>query len=131
MDFQTVNDTLTSFEGIQTEMVYASDFTQDEFRHNLAELMKMKKTYVIGFYDNELLGQDGSGHFSPIAAYSSEQDRFLVLDTARYNNPPFWVDTEMLYKSMTIGLADLPRRAMGYLVVSVTQKNDEARLDTA
>lgn len=123
MEFQTLNDALASFDGIQTEMVYASDVTQDEFRHHLSELMKMENTYVIGFYDNALLGQDGSGHFSPITAYNGEQDRFLILDTARYNNPPFWVTTQMLYKSMTIGLADLPRRAMGYLVISVTSKD--------
>lgn len=36
------------------------------------------------------LGQTGSGHFSPIAAWHPASDMALVLDTARFKYPAFW-----------------------------------------
>lgn len=47
-------------------------------------------------YSRKALGQTGSGHFSPVAAYDVVTDSVLILDTARFKYPPFWVDVARL-----------------------------------
>ena len=41
-------------------------------------------------FSRPILGQTGSGHFSPIAAWHPASDMALVLDTARFKYPAFW-----------------------------------------
>ena len=45
-------------------------------------------------FDRKVLHQKGSGHFSPLAAYHEAEDRFLLMDVARYKAPPCWVKAE-------------------------------------
>lgn len=40
--------------------------------------------FVVASYDRASLGQTGTGHFSPVAAYDEETDSVLVLDVARF-----------------------------------------------
>lgn len=40
--------------------------------------------FVAASYDRKTLGQTGTGHFSPIAAYDPQTDSALVLDVARF-----------------------------------------------
>lgn len=40
--------------------------------------------FVIASYDRKSLGQTGTGHFSPIAAFDDDSDSVLVLDVARF-----------------------------------------------
>ena len=42
----------------------------------------------------------GEGHFSPLGAYDSKTDSFLLMDVARYKYPPVWVKTSQLYNSI-------------------------------
>lgn len=51
-------------------------------------------------YHRATVGQIGGGHFSPLGAYSSSQDAFLVLDVAKYKYPPAWISAAQLYRSM-------------------------------
>lgn len=44
-------------------------------------------------------GQTGTGHFSPVAAYNRSCDSALVLDTARFKYPAFWVSAKELWRS--------------------------------
>ena len=54
---------------------------------------------IINFGRKELK-QTGSGHFSCIGGYHSESNKALVLDTARFKYPPYWVDFDQLYDSI-------------------------------
>jgi hypothetical protein len=46
------------------------------------------------------MGQETGGHISPLAAYDSKSDRFLILDVARYKYPPVWVSASDLFVAM-------------------------------
>lgn len=55
---------------------------------------------LIASYSRRLLGQTGSGHFSPLAGYHEGQDRVLILDVARFKYSPHWVRVEDLFRAM-------------------------------
>jgi hypothetical protein len=63
-------------------------------------LLNKDNYFVIAFYDRSKLGQKHGAHFPPIAAYDSASDRFLTLETARFDSPPFWVKISDLYQAM-------------------------------
>lgn len=60
----------------------------------------MEGLYGIINFGRQELEQTGSGHFACIGGYHQESRSVLVLDTARFKYPPFWVPIEMLYKSV-------------------------------
>jgi glutathione gamma-glutamylcysteinyltransferase len=51
-------------------------------------------------YHRQALGQTGTGHFSPIAAYDQESDSVLIMDTARFKYSAHWVKLPLLFKAM-------------------------------
>jgi len=51
-------------------------------------------------YSRQVLGQTGTGHFSPIAAYDQASDKVLVLDTARFKYGAHWVDLPTMFNAM-------------------------------
>ena len=54
---------------------------------------------ILNFGRNEL-EQTGSGHFSCVGGYDPLTQKVLVMDTARFKYPPFWVDADQLYESV-------------------------------
>ena len=55
---------------------------------------------LIASYSRVVLGQTGTGHYSPIAGFHKASDRALVLDVARFKYPPHWVAIEQLFEAM-------------------------------
>lgn len=55
---------------------------------------------LIASYSRRTLGQTGSGHFSPIAAYDQESDSVLIMDTARFKYGAHWVKLPLLFEAM-------------------------------
>lgn len=51
-------------------------------------------------YDRKELGQLGGGHFSPLGAYDTSTDSFLIMDVAKYKYPPVWVGSDTLFSAM-------------------------------
>ncbi len=47
--------------------------------------------FLLVNYHRQALGQAGTGHISPLAAYNRHADRVLVLDTAARKYPATWV----------------------------------------
>jgi glutathione gamma-glutamylcysteinyltransferase len=74
---------------------------------------------VIANYSRRVVGQTGSGHFSPIAGYHAAADRVLVLDTARFKYPPHWMPVPLLYAAMQERDSDTGG-ARGWLVLDRT-----------
>ena len=72
--------------------------------------------FVIASYAREVLGQTGSGHFSPLAAYERARDRVLILDVARFKYPPHWVPLTELYAAMS-PLDPTTQQSRGWVVV--------------
>jgi len=86
----------------------------DEFRKDIVQMVRnppifhreqstnavdTEGGFVVVSFSRSALGQTGDGHFSPIAAYSEETDRCLVLDVARFKYAPYWVSIKDLYES--------------------------------
>lgn len=57
-------------------------------------------TVLVASYCRKVLGQTGTGHFSPIAAYDPATDQVLILDTARFKYGAHWTTLELLYDAM-------------------------------
>lgn len=51
-------------------------------------------------YSRKVMRQTGSGHFSPIAAYDSDSDSVLILDTARFKYGAHWAKLPLVYEAM-------------------------------
>ncbi|PLW17373.1 hypothetical protein PCANC_14083 [Puccinia coronata f. sp. avenae] len=88
-----------------------------EFRDQVARVTALSSAFLVVSFCRSTLGQTGTGHFSPVAGYSSEQDRVLVLDVARFKYPSYWVGLEDLYKSM-IPVDPASERPRGYTILS-------------
>lgn len=59
-----------------------------------------KPPHLVVSFLRTALGQTGTGHFSPVAAYHAPSDSALVLDIARFKLPPYWVPLRALYEAM-------------------------------
>ena len=71
--------------------------------HSMAELSTQPivlESVLIASYHRGTLGQTGTGHFSPVAAYSPTHDSVLILDSARFKYDPHWVKLPLLVQAM-------------------------------
>ena len=78
--------------------------SQQKFREYLETSSRSDAadTFIIANFDRKLLGQTGSGHFSPIGGYHKKKDLVLIMDVARFKYPPWWVSVERLWEAMSI-----------------------------
>ena len=80
----------------------------------MKEILKKEDQLIIGNYDRSVLGQAGSGHLSPVAAYDELSDSFLILDVNPSINPWVWIGREAL----CIAMATFDKyENRGYLVI--------------
>ncbi len=109
---------LVAYHGLNGEVHHAGDETLDAFRANASEALSARDHYVIINYLRKALGQEIGGHISPLAAYDEKQDRFLILDVARYKYPPVWVSAADLYAAMNTPDIVNGGKTRGYVLVS-------------
>jgi hypothetical protein len=64
------------------------------------------------------LDEGRGGHFSPLGAYDEKEDRFLMLDVARYKYPPAWVKAADLFAAMNTPDPDNEGKTRGYAIIS-------------
>ncbi len=50
----------------------------------LLDAVRQNEYFIAVSYSRKALGQTGSGHFSPVAAFDEASDSVLILDTARF-----------------------------------------------
>lgn len=117
--FNEDNQKVKTFEGVVTDgltldqigqflthmnvkpmTIFADENDEDHMRSAIIEGLSDPDVRVILNYNRGIVGQDGSGHVSPIAAYHQPSDSVLVLDVAGYKYPPAWIPMELLYKAM-------------------------------
>ena len=89
-----------------------------QFREAAKAALGARDRFVLINFSRETMSDDdrGGGHFSPLAAYHEETDSFLVMDVARYKYPPFWVDADLLWRSMAT-TDTVSERHRGYVVI--------------
>ena len=73
--------------------------------------------YCILNFGRAEMEQTGSGHFSCIGGYDPDSHKVLVMDTARFKYPPYWVDFDQLSKSIA-SIDEESGKMRGFIVVS-------------
>ena len=93
--------TLAWCNGARSRVFRPRDLAVDHFRERVAAASRSSSgPVIIVNYDRAVLGQTGSGHYSPLGGYHEPSDRALVLDVARFKYPPHWVDVDTLWRAM-------------------------------
>ncbi len=108
---------LVAYHGLSGEVHHVGDETLDDFRAHARAALSARDQYVIINYQRKALGQLPGGHISPLAAYDEKQDKFLILDVARYKYPPVWVSSTDLYAAMNTPDV-VSGKTRGYVLVS-------------
>ena len=96
----------------------------DAFRRVASAALADPDKRVIVNYYRPGLGQKGGGHHSPLGAYDTETDRFLILDVARYRLPPVWATAGDLWNALNTMDTDAKLKR-GMLVVSRVPSQDK------
>ena len=109
---------LLAVQPVDVTVRHASDSSLDAFRSEAAGYLAQPGHYVLINYFRNALGQQKGGHFSPLAAYDKETDRFLILDVARYKYPPVWVKADELFAAMNTKDSDNDDKSRGYVLIS-------------
>ena len=109
---------LLAVQPVDVTVRHASDSSLDAFRSEASGYLAQPGHFVLANYFRNALGQQKGGHFSPLAAYDKQSDRFLILDVARYKYPPVWVKAEELYAAMNTKDSDNDDKSRGYVLIS-------------
>ncbi|KAF9429378.1 hypothetical protein BGZ76_001380 [Entomortierella beljakovae] len=78
----------------------ANQTTLEQFKRDLEMVSGRDDIHMVVSFSRKSLGQTGDGHFSPIGGYVPKAGMVLVLDTARFKYPSYFVSVEALYKSL-------------------------------
>ena len=109
---------LGAYFGLGARVVHLKSGGLARFREEIVQALATPGEFVAVNFWRPALGEQGYGHISPIAAYDSHTDRFLLLDVARYKYPPAWVKVADLY-----GAADTVDKTSndtrGYVIFSM------------
>ncbi len=108
-------------------VVYSSSIgSLDAFRS------KLKNALIDGFvvinFDRKGINEVGGGHFSPIAAYSPDNDRFLMMDVARYKYPSVWVTAADLFRA-SLAVDKTSNKSRGLLIFKEKANSPEETND--
>ncbi len=102
---------------VGVDTYFGSDLDLETCRQTLVGVLTSSDQRVIVDFNRKTLHQKGSGHFSPLAAYHEGDDRFLLMDVARYKAPPCWVSAPMLHAALQ-GLDSTSGKSRGFLVIT-------------
>lgn len=109
--------TLLRALGVGVDVYFADALEEDDTRRLLVDALSAPDQRVLVDFDRQRLHQKGHGHFSPLAAWHAAEDRFLLLDVARYKLPPCWVKASVLHEAMR-GTDSTSEKSRGFLVVT-------------
>jgi Phytochelatin synthase len=108
---------LLALHPVSVEVHHARDGGLETFRSTASSALESGNHFVIVNFLRKAIGQQTGGHISPLGAYDAKEDRFLVLDVARYKYPPFWVKASDLFDAMNTTDASNGGKTRGYVVV--------------
>lgn len=86
--------------GLSAQATFASDASEDAFRSVVARNLADPRDQIVVNYDRAVVGEEGGGHISPLAAYHDDRDMVLLVDTTTWKYPPHWVPVAGLYEAM-------------------------------
>jgi hypothetical protein len=109
---------LLAIHPVAVEVHHAADTTLDDFRATASTALESGDRFVIVNFLRKTIGEQIGGHISPLAAYDAKEDRFLILDVARYKYPPVWVKAADLFNAMNTADASNDGKTRGYVVAA-------------
>jgi hypothetical protein len=109
---------ILALQSVTVEVHHANDGGLVEFRAAASSYLGQKDHFVLVNYLRKAIGQERGGHISPLAAFDSKTDRFLVLDVARYKYPPVWVTASDLFDAMNTIDSDNENKTRGYVLIA-------------
>ncbi len=115
MTLRTLGEVLKAYP-VAPKVTFAADITIDRFRQDAIHALSNPGEFVAINYLRSVIGQDTGGHISPLAAFNEAEDRFLILDVARYKYPPVWVKTEALFQAM-LSVDEASNKSRGYIII--------------
>ncbi|KAJ3323517.1 hypothetical protein HDV06_001794 [Boothiomyces sp. JEL0866] len=86
--------------GLNVETKRIDQTSYEEFEKDLKRVTSSSDTHMVVSFSRKTLNQTGDGHFSPIGAYCESSNQVLVMDTARFKYPSYFVDSKLLYEAM-------------------------------
>ncbi len=108
---------LLSTFGVEVAVHHAdAPLDLDGFRTIAAAALADPNSRVIVNFHRQFIGEEGTGHHSPLGAYDATSDRFLLLDVARYKLPPVWVAAADLWAAMATDDSDAHAKR-GFLII--------------
>jgi hypothetical protein len=107
-----------SCHGVRATVHHAGEQSVEQFRERAVSNLAQPGDFLIVNYLREAIGQFRGGHFSPLAAWHRQTDRFLILDVADFKYPPVWVRTEALFAAMA-SIDAASGRSRGYVTLSL------------
>ena len=93
------------------------------FTMTIQSQSKCDSSYIIANYSRQQLDQTGDGHFSPIGGFSQNSNKVLMLDTAKFKYPYYWLDVHDLYNAM-FDIDEDTNQQRGLLILSKNNYND-------
>jgi hypothetical protein len=99
VDPQVANAARVSREGMTLDQLKfrSSDLTLAQFRDLIRDTTGHSDRFALLNFRRVEIGEEGGGHWSPLAAYNAASDSALLLDVARYKYPAVWVPIAQLY----------------------------------
>jgi len=94
-----------------------SSVSLSRFRAAIHSATHRTDLHLVASFSRKVLGQTGSGHYSPIGAYHAASDMALVLDVARFKYPPYWAPVPLLWKAVQ-DIDTATGRGRGYYLMS-------------
>lgn len=88
-----------AFQPVRAELVFADTLNVSQLRQLLMKHLREQDRFVLFNFNRRIIGEEGGGHWSPLAAYHEASDSALVMDVARYKYPPMWMPLADLLRS--------------------------------
>lgn len=121
---------LAKCQGLNVDTVYGQNSTVEEFRRVVQRTCMSPPSdearptsFLIVSYTRKVIGQTGTGHFSPIGAYDRASDHVLILDTARFKYGPHWVPLPLVFEAL-LPLDPATGKSRGYMVLGYDGADD-------
>lgn len=107
--------------GVDCQDFRASQSSVAEFKEKIIMANESVKVatdpiYVVVAFHRKSLGQTGIGHYSPIGGIHPDKNLVLILDTARFKYPPYWVPIELMFESM-LPIDSVTEKSRGYFLM--------------
>lgn len=108
---------LARCNGLVVDAVRAESTSLEEFRKMVLDASQSEDFTLTLAYSRKILGQTGSGHYSPMGAYHASSDHLLILDCARFKYRPHWVPLPLMFEAMKVIDPDT-NRSRGFMKMS-------------